>query len=152
MQSRCLIANTNILDNKNHGANMGPIWVLSAPGGPHVGPMNLAIRDSIVRGLFPAMNMIHRESSTCVRLPDVINSNPHTFIQHIHEDNMERKCFPYYWPFRNPLVTRWQMAIKAEPWYFCCCWWWCYVSLNELLNKWRVVGYFCRSTAHVMSP
>ena len=27
-----------------HGANMGPTWVLSAPGGPHVGPTNLAIR------------------------------------------------------------------------------------------------------------
>ena len=25
-------------------ANMGPTWVLSAPGVPHVGPMNLAIR------------------------------------------------------------------------------------------------------------
>ena len=34
-----------ISDNKVHGANMGPTWVLSAPGGPHVGPMNLAIRD-----------------------------------------------------------------------------------------------------------
>ena len=30
-------------DSKIHGANMGPTWVLSAPGGPHVGPMNLAI-------------------------------------------------------------------------------------------------------------
>ena len=26
------------------GANMGPIWVMSAPDGPHVGPMNLTIR------------------------------------------------------------------------------------------------------------
>ena len=26
---------------------MGPTWVLSAPGGPHVGPMNLAIRDNL---------------------------------------------------------------------------------------------------------
>ena len=26
-------------------ANMGPTWVLSAPDGPHVGPMNLAIRE-----------------------------------------------------------------------------------------------------------
>ena len=26
------------------GANMGPTWVLSAPDGPHIGPMNLAIR------------------------------------------------------------------------------------------------------------
>ena len=33
-----------IPDSKVHGANMGPTWVLSAPAGPHVGPMNLAIR------------------------------------------------------------------------------------------------------------
>ena len=32
-------------DSKDLGANMGPIWVLSAPDGPHVGPMNLAIKD-----------------------------------------------------------------------------------------------------------
>ena len=31
-------------ENKVHGANMGPISVLSAPDGPHVGPINLAIR------------------------------------------------------------------------------------------------------------
>ena len=31
-------------DSKVHGANMGPTWVLSAPDGPYVGPMNLAIR------------------------------------------------------------------------------------------------------------
>ena len=30
-------------DNKVHGANMGPTWVLSAPDGSHVIPMNLAI-------------------------------------------------------------------------------------------------------------
>ena len=30
-------------DSKVQGANMGPTWVLSAPDGPHVGPMNLAI-------------------------------------------------------------------------------------------------------------
>ena len=29
-------------DNKVHGASMGPTRVLSAPGGLHVGPMNLA--------------------------------------------------------------------------------------------------------------
>ena len=31
-------------DSKAHGANIGPIWVLLAPGGPQVGPMTLAIR------------------------------------------------------------------------------------------------------------
>ena len=31
-------------DTKVHGANMGPSWVLSAPDGPHFGPINFAIR------------------------------------------------------------------------------------------------------------
>ena len=35
-------------DSKVHVANMGPTWVLSAPVGPHVGPMNLAITDTRV--------------------------------------------------------------------------------------------------------
>ena len=35
----------NIPESKIHGAKMGLTWVLSAPDGPHVGPMNLAIRD-----------------------------------------------------------------------------------------------------------
>ena len=35
----------SVLDSKVHGANMGPTWVLSAPDGPHVGRMNLAIWD-----------------------------------------------------------------------------------------------------------
>ena len=30
-------------DSKVHGAKMGPIWCRQDPGGPHVGPMNLAI-------------------------------------------------------------------------------------------------------------
>ena len=31
-------------DCKVHDANMGPIWGRQEPGGPHVGPMNFAIR------------------------------------------------------------------------------------------------------------
>ena len=31
-------------DSKVHGANMGTIWVLSAPDEPYVGPVNLAIK------------------------------------------------------------------------------------------------------------
>ena len=30
-------------DSKDHGANMGPTWGRQDPGGPHVGPMILAI-------------------------------------------------------------------------------------------------------------
>ena len=31
---------------------MGSTWILSAPGGPHIGPMNLAIRDDITLAKF----------------------------------------------------------------------------------------------------
>ena len=34
-----------IPDSKVRGANMGPTWGRQDPGGLHVGPMNLAIRD-----------------------------------------------------------------------------------------------------------
>ena len=35
-------------DSKVHGANMGPIWGRQDPGGPHVGPLILAILDCTV--------------------------------------------------------------------------------------------------------
>ena len=35
------------LDNKVHGATMGPTWGREDPGGPHVGPMNLAIWEAL---------------------------------------------------------------------------------------------------------
>ena len=44
-------------DSKVHGANMGPIWVLSAPDGPQVGPTNLAIRANL--GDFILFKTIH---------------------------------------------------------------------------------------------
>ena len=37
MHIREYIFTHGVPDNKFHGANMGPTWVLSAPGGPHVG-------------------------------------------------------------------------------------------------------------------
>ena len=39
---------SNIPDSKVHGAKMGPIWGRQDPGGPHVGPMNLVIWDTVV--------------------------------------------------------------------------------------------------------
>ena len=38
----CLKENT-YPDSEVHGATMGPIWGRQGPGGPHVGPMNVAI-------------------------------------------------------------------------------------------------------------
>ena len=42
-------------DSKVHGANMGPTWVLPAPDGPHVGPMNLAISEMLLVKLYLSM-------------------------------------------------------------------------------------------------
>ena len=41
MQHKYMLTNAIV---QVHGANMGPTWVLAAPDGPHVGPMNLAIK------------------------------------------------------------------------------------------------------------
>ena len=41
------IISLRIPDSKIHGTNMGPIWGRQDPGGPHVGPMNFAIWDSL---------------------------------------------------------------------------------------------------------
>ena len=45
-------------DSKIHGVNMGPTWVLWAPDGPHVDPMNLAIRE---------VNLLGRDKSGFIR-------------------------------------------------------------------------------------
>ena len=42
---RALCAQQRTPDSKVHAANMGSIWGRQNPGGPHVGPMNLAIWD-----------------------------------------------------------------------------------------------------------
>ena len=42
-------------DSKVYGANMGPTWGRQDPGGPHVGPMNLAIWGVILSMRFKRM-------------------------------------------------------------------------------------------------
>ena len=58
---------THIPDSKIHGTNIGSAWILYDPGGPHVGPMNLAIRDASNRllGLFASCRTL---SSECYHL------------------------------------------------------------------------------------
>ena len=41
-QYHCILPHM-LLHSKVHGANIRPIWGQQDPGGPHVGPMNLAI-------------------------------------------------------------------------------------------------------------
>ena len=55
-----------IPDCKVGVANKGPTWVLAAPGGPHIDPVNLAIRDSI-----PVSYCPHRTHGTWYMFPQV---------------------------------------------------------------------------------
>ena len=48
-------------DSKIHGAYMGPTWGQQDPGGPHVGPMNLAIR-VILHEFSRRLTMKHRSA------------------------------------------------------------------------------------------
>ena len=53
-------------DSKVRVAHMGPTWVLSAPGRPHVGPINLVIR---VVGLWHAWTLSHGHNITSIWPP-----------------------------------------------------------------------------------
>ena len=66
-------------DSKVHGATMGPTWVLSAPDGPHIGPMNLAIRGVSNSAQFVTMSMLLVVS--CMSLYD-INSATYSMLSY----------------------------------------------------------------------
>ena len=58
-------------DNKIFGANMGPTWVLSAPDGPHVGPINLAVRavpsgSGLISTLVQTQGLYHSDNTSFV--------------------------------------------------------------------------------------
>ena len=42
-----IVVKYNIPDSNFHVAHMGPTWVLSVPGGPHVGHIKIAVWDDI---------------------------------------------------------------------------------------------------------
>ena len=71
----------DIPDSKIHGANMGTTWVLSAPDGPHVGPMNLAIRDTwhsdIPSSILLTGNLVFSPTFTLNTIVSWVKMHPH---------------------------------------------------------------------------
>ena len=67
-------------DRKVHGANIGPNWVLLAPDGPHVGPVNLGIR----RGILSTGDISYAKHSKCSVIwrdfSDIFNDNTWTKV------------------------------------------------------------------------
>ena len=99
-------------DSKVHGANMGPTWVLSAPDGPHVGPMNIAIRVVMISApMYPRQYMSTLEKTyewKCMTMSRRDSNNtPCTYIIHwcyLDLDGTRRKASeicprePHIWP------------------------------------------------------
>ena len=121
-------------DSKVHGANMGPTWVLSAPDGPHVGPMNLAIGESL------------SDISQYWRLWALVDLL-WSCIFGAHDDVIKRKHFPRYWPFvrgihRSPVNSphkgQWRGALMFS---LTCLW------INGWVNN-REAGDLRRHLAH----
>ena len=77
-------------DSKVHGANMGPTWDLSAPDGPHVGPMNLATRVVSTRNELVYLIMV--------------------IIDNWHELHVE------WWPIQSHINSNKDASIKHEAW------------------------------------
>ena len=57
-----------------HGAYMGPTWGQQDPGGPHVGPMNIAIGDYIARDQ-------NKGSKTVCFILSIISRDMHSYWQ-----------------------------------------------------------------------
>ena len=64
----------HVPDSKVHGTNIGPTWVLSALDGPHVGPMNLAIRCcifSLSNCQFSSLGVSHYGCAICASVANI---------------------------------------------------------------------------------
>ena len=89
-------AETLYPDNKIHGANMGPTWVLSAPDGPHVGPLYLAIR------VFMSWHQSAHISLLLHYWPFVMGIHHSSFIPLI-KGQMSSHCYSKTCLYRPPL-------------------------------------------------
>ena len=78
---------------------MRPTWVLSAPDGPHVGPMNLAIRGIIYHPMYSNCKDITSHNAACFSQPSGYLIAP-SFPPHQHRiriGRLQRRWKPVTW-------------------------------------------------------
>ena len=132
-------------DSEVQGANMGPTWVLSAPDGPHVGPMNLAIRvimpKSSLSHYFQSVHNYSASQLSCTRFALCCG------LFFGHDDVIKWRNFPRYWPFvrgihRSPVNSphkgQWRGALMFSL---------IYARINGWVNN-RESGDLSRPGAH----
>ena len=129
---------------------MGPTWVLLAPDGPHVGPMNLAIREYLApmdgrwRSFFEYVVFFLIQVWSIFHLCHICAM---CSIVLCHEDVIKWKHFPRYWPFvrgihrslvNSPHKGQWRRALMFS---LICAW------INGWVNN-REAGDLRRNCTH----
>ena len=93
---RPLLQHHSTLDSKVHVANMGFTWILSAPCGPHVGPMSLAIRDILAGKRIRIRNIqLNLSRNLCHHMSQTLQR----YLTICYDDVIKWKHFPCYRPF-----------------------------------------------------
>ena len=120
-------------DSKVHGANMGSIWGRQDPGGPHVGPMNLAIWGQTQWSLTHYVvlwvmewEVSHKGTGVCFNIKTVFPGMVILIIKIMSWDRLIfktgnpiliRQCFILRWP----LLSKWlRYAILTQPYPVMC--------------------------------
>ena len=103
-------------DSKVRGANMGPTWGQQDPGGPHVGPTNLAIRmvirfflRQIIHGVFILIFMPSSPPQPCIGWDIKMMSHPNSNAGFINIWD----CLICQW---SPNLTRLSKLVAAPNW------------------------------------
>ena len=112
----------HVPDSKVHGANMGTTWVLSAPDGPHVGPINLAIRAGLLDFIFALKPENCHAHFVTLMAQEVVVMIPSGIASQSKVGFMVSSAVtPYCWtrPLPGGLVyTRW-LVFYLCIWYLC---------------------------------
>ena len=102
---------SNFSDSKVHGTNMGPTWVLSAPDGPHVGPMNLAIR----------VNSIPMTNKRSFRIPEFVEMSIRQRLCESVQKHVLQSQYHVCWcsgDFRSQDINRHGIGLRRVKIYF----------------------------------
>ena len=121
-------------DSKFHGANMGPTGVLAVPDGPHVGPMNFAIRINYLEKLSrynrstslrsTSLQDIsnHQQQLHCLfhnmfRLTTMKTPKPHV-NKLLWGESIGDRCFPSQWVSNAQVVSKSDVMISCASFSF----------------------------------
>ena len=120
----------NSPDSKVHVAHMGPTWVLSVPGGPHVGPMSLAVREG---------ELLLKVVLRCYYYKDKIYSRLEWSSWHLWSvTNLSKKIFVSRHIWRSTFV----LFIVAFAWAECFDMSRIYATLQEIRRRFELACVF----------